>query len=104
MGTYFRAAMERLTNRLRTLKYNAPQKRTDENLVLDSANLKIKYTRACNVYIDEELCMSIEENKFTKILLKKGEYLLKITTLDDKKILLEEKLDLSKDRLYTDFN
>ena len=23
MGTYFRAAMERLTNRLRTLKYNA---------------------------------------------------------------------------------
>ncbi|HJB72979.1 toll/interleukin-1 receptor domain-containing protein [Barnesiella sp. An22] len=104
MGTYFRAAMERLTNRLRTLKYEAPQERTDENLVLDSANLKIKYTRACNVYIDEELCMSIEENKFTKILLKKGEYLLKITTLDDKKILLEEKLDLSKDRLYTDFN
>lgn len=103
MGTYFPDAMRNLINRLGTLKINEHTPHTIKNT--DCANLKIKYQTACCVYIDDELHTIIKEcNKLAKIQLEKGEYLLRITTLNGEKVLLEDKLNLSRDKLYTDLN
>lgn len=102
MGTYFPDAMRNLINRLETQtnRYTSPTENQTE-----CANLKIKYKTACCVYIDDELHTVINEgNKFTRIQLTKGEYLLKITTLNGEIVLLEDRLDLSRDKFYTDIN
>jgi hypothetical protein len=103
MGTYFPDAMRKLINRLDTSRVDVHKQNITENT--DCANLKIKYKTPCCVYIDDELHTVINEsNKLVKIQLQKGEYLLKISTSDGKNVLLEDRLNLSKDKLYTDLN
>ena len=102
MGTYFPAAMRNLMGRLNTGRSETKKDLISEDK--DIVNLKIKSPVPCEVYIDDELYDSITEtNKLIKIPLRKGEYLINISTLDGNTVLLEEKIDLIRDKLYTSF-
>ena len=102
MGTYFPDAMRNLINRLNSSKKSA-EISTIENLEIpDLVFLKVKCPVQCKIYIDDELHIdNLAKDKFKKIPLKKGEYLIRIDTIDNKVIYKERQLILREDKLLS---
>ena len=102
MGTYFPDAMRNLINRLNSSKKSA-EISTIENLEIpDLVFLKVKCPVQCKIYVDDELHIdTLAKDKLKKIPLKKGEYLIRIDTIDNKVIYKERKLILREDKLLS---
>ena len=98
MGTYFQAAMNRLISRLQTTMIDEPSQINEDN---DSCVcLKIKSPVRCLVYLDDELYGDcLEANKMKRIPLKKGEYIVKVTSENGEVLYEEQKIQLDSDRV-----
>lgn len=61
--------------------------------------LRIKSNVNCNIYIDTEYTCSAEANRFAKILLDAGDYMVKVENAADPDDCLDTEVSLDKDQL-----
>lgn len=102
MGTYFPAAMKNLINRLNTSKNSSQISLTGNIEKENHVFLKIKCPVPCNIFVDDELRVEhLAKNTLEKIPLKKGEYLIRIDSIDNVAIYKERKLVIKEDKLLS---